>query len=351
VLFRSSGVGSWSPNKKKFPRGLKPLGDAIHKAGMKFLVWFEPERVHRKSEIGKKHKEWVFWRRPKASLRGTWYSDNGLFNFGNDQAREWLTNKISALIRVSGIDIYRNDFNINPHPFWTENENRDRQGINEIKYIEGLYRFFEELPRRHPGLWVDNCASGGRRIDLETMARSIPLTQSDTVMEPHPDWDQSQHMGLNHWIPVHSTLTWAQDLYHFRSGMTNGSCLNDDIRKKSFPTQACKKWLTEVKKIRPYFLGDFYPFFPVSTDTRQWSGYQLHRGDLDGGMVLLFRRGKSPFIDAELTLKGLLPGKKYKLKFEDSGKTVTRKGGELSKLYVRMDKPPSSMLITYKGVD
>jgi hypothetical protein len=51
---------------------------------------------------------------------------------------------------------------------------------------------WDELRQRHPKLTIDNCASGGRRIDLETCSRSYPLWRSDTqcCQKPMPVWDQ-----------------------------------------------------------------------------------------------------------------------------------------------------------------
>ena len=54
----------------------------------------------------------------------------------------------------------------------------DRVGVTEMQDIDGLYTFWDELRRAHPGLQIDNCASGGRRLDVETMSRSVlPLAQ------------------------------------------------------------------------------------------------------------------------------------------------------------------------------
>ncbi len=54
-----NGAGSWVPGAKQFPARAQPLGDAAHKAGMKFVLWFEPERVDPNSRIAKEHPEWV----------------------------------------------------------------------------------------------------------------------------------------------------------------------------------------------------------------------------------------------------------------------------------------------------
>ena len=51
--------------------------------------------------------------------------------------------------------------------------------MTEIKYITNLYRYLDAQVAQNPGLMIDNCASGGRRLDLEMIRRSIPLWNSD----------------------------------------------------------------------------------------------------------------------------------------------------------------------------
>ncbi len=48
------GRGSWVTNKE-FPDGLRPLSEAAHKKGLKFLLWFDPEGVGPGSLIAKEH--------------------------------------------------------------------------------------------------------------------------------------------------------------------------------------------------------------------------------------------------------------------------------------------------------
>lgn len=52
--------------------------------------------------------------------------------------------------------------------------------MTEIRFVEGHYAMWDELREKNPGLWIDNCAGGGRRIDLEMCMRSVPLWRSDT---------------------------------------------------------------------------------------------------------------------------------------------------------------------------
>ncbi len=51
--------------------------------------------------------------------------------------------------------------------------------MTEIGHIEGLYKMWDDLLARHPGLRIDNCASGGRRLDIEMMSRSFAVWRTD----------------------------------------------------------------------------------------------------------------------------------------------------------------------------
>ena len=65
-----------------------------------------------------------------------------------------MSKYIGDFLEENGIDYYRQDFNIEPEGFWAANDEPGRQGICEIRYIEGLYSFWEYLLNRFPGLPV-----------------------------------------------------------------------------------------------------------------------------------------------------------------------------------------------------
>ena len=338
-----SGVGSWLPRADAFPRGLKPLSDAAHGHGMKFIVWFEPERVHPDSRIAKEHPEFV--------LRAG--GGDGLFNLGDPAARKWLTDYLVDFIERSGIDLYRNDFNIDPLPFWQKADAPDRQGIAEIRYVEGLYALWDELRARRPGLWIDNCASGGRRIDLETLTRSLPLWRSDTQCCGHaePIQDQVQMAGLSLYVPLHGGGVWAFDPYTFRSIATTGTNVCPDPRRADFPADLAKAALAEAKALRPCYLGDYYPLAPITLDDALWCGWQLDRPELGRGFAVFFRRPKSPYVALDAALKGLDPAATYEVTFAESyepGPARTMSGADLARLRVEIPSAPGSLLVAYR---
>ncbi len=333
-----SGVGSWSIRKDHFPNGLKPLSDAAERAEMKFLLWFEPERVYQGSWLDRERPDWV--------LRIA-DNPNGLLNLGHLDARRWLIEHISGMITEQGISVYRQDFNMDPLAHWRAADAPDRQGMTEIRHVEGLYAFWDELLNRHPGLIIDNCASGGRRIDLETASRSVPLWRTDYDYF-EPNGYQCQTHGLHFYLPCSGTGSNNPNSYESRSAMNSGFVLGWDVHSPNFPAEIARKTAAEYKRIRPFFYGDYYPLTSYSTELDVWMAFQFHREDLKQGIVLAFRRPNSPYISARLNLQGLDPDARYEVKFEDSGdeKTVTGKA-LCDGIEVSINEAPGSQLITY----
>jgi len=102
-----------------------------------------------------------------------------LLDLGNPDARRHVLELVSGMISEVGIDVYRLDFNMEPLEYWRSTDEPDREGMHEIRHVEGLYALWDELRARHPGPAIDNCSSGGRRNDLETISRSYPRWRSD----------------------------------------------------------------------------------------------------------------------------------------------------------------------------
>lgn len=336
-----NGAGSWTP-KSEFPRGLRPLGNKAHENGLKFILWFEPERARPESAIAKQHPDFVRW--------GAGQEWGGLFKLDDPAARRWLTDYLAARLEEWGVDVYRNDFNIDPLRFWQAADSPDRQGITENHYVEGLYEMWDELRRRKPGLTIDNCASGGRRIDLETLSRSYPLWRSDTTCAAPVSsaWDQCQTAGLSFYVPFHSAQAWSYDAYAFRSVATTAVMLPNEIWRKDYPIPLAKRRTDEIKALRPLWLGDYYPLLPISLDDSLWCGWQFDRPDLGQGFAMLFRRPKSRYASVEVALSGVDGKARYAVEFVDEKRTVTMTGAQLAKLNVAIPSQPGCSLIRYR---
>ncbi|MHB0997845.1 MAG: NPCBM/NEW2 domain-containing protein [Armatimonadota bacterium] len=340
-----TGAGNWFHKPDDFPRGLKPVSDLCHKYGMQFILWFEPCRVVEDTQIANEYPQYVF-----GGKKG------GLFKLNDPEAREWLTNLISKRITEYGIDVYREDYNIDPLDFWRSNDTPNRQGMTEIRFVEGHYEYWDRLRAEHPGLWIDNCASGGRRIDLETCMRSIPLWRSDTCCwAGHPEWNQMQSGALSQYLPLHTACGWDTEYYIFRSSATGGALCQFAYQDENFPIDKAKAIIQEVKENQKYWYGDFYQLTQVTTSMDQFMAYQFHRADLDEGLVLAFRRAECNVRGIVADINGIDPSAKYKLEFIDDSakkvvKTMTGKQMLESGLVISIPGKGQSMVIRYMKV-
>ncbi len=351
-------VGHWNINPRAHPEGLKPIADAAHAAGLKFLLWFEPERALTDTPWTVEHPEWFLGeRKPGGNL---------LFNLGDSIARQWLTDFISNFIRDVGIDCYRQDFNFEPLPYWRAADAPDRQRMTEIRYVEGHYQFWDDLLRRHPGLLIDNCASGGRRIDLETISRSIPLWRSDYQCGPgfDPAGCQTQTHGLSYWIPLHGCGTCGGthdprrgDTYNVRSNLSASLefpiYFNQGDGRPDHPWGWQRRMIEDYRRARPMFNGDYYPLTGDTGAADTWVAMQFHRPDLGEGVLLAFRRKEAPFVSGDFRLQALDPAATYELTDADTRRKRRAKGRDLIEngLRIAMETAPASRLVFYATVE
>ncbi len=336
------GVGNWVINKKNFPNGIRPVSDVAKTLGMGFVLWFEPERVYKGTRLDREHPGWLI-RLPKNS--------NSLLDLGNPEARLWLTDTISGMIEREGITVYRQDFNFDPQEYWRAADAPDRQGIAEIKHIEGLYEFWDELLKRHPGLLIDNCASGGRRLDLETISRSAPLWRTD-YQYYEPNGYQCHTYGLNLYLPCSGTGNSNPETYFWRSSLSSALVFGWDINQPSFPLPQAKKSMEEFKRLRSYFYGDYYPLTAYDSSDEAWMAYQFDRPESEDGIVLAFRRNLSTVSTCQVKLHGLIPSAVYALNFEDYGLKISVAGKDLLEkgLEIKIPVAPGSLLMTYQQI-
>jgi alpha-galactosidase len=333
-------TGTWEVDTKRFPGGLRAITDHAHAQGVKSIVWFEPERVTPGTWLYEEHPEWLLG--PNGEQK--------LLNLGDPEARQWLTEHVDRLIVEQGIDLYRNDFNIDPLPYWRANDTDDRQGITEVRYVEGYLAYWDELRRRHPDMLIDSCASGGRRNDLETLRRAVPLLRSDYIIEPVGN--QCHTYGIAFWMPYYGTGSGATDPYLLRSVMCPHFTGCWDMRRDDLDYDQIRRLVGQWRRVAPYFLGDYYPLTSYSAANDVWIAWQFDRPDLGEGMVQVFRRADSIYESARLPLRGLDPEARYRIADVDSRRAQEMAGRDLvdEGLPVRIKHRPGAVILTYRRV-
>ncbi len=343
-------TGDWRVNPYLHPDGLKDVAHAVHAAGRKFLLWAEPERVRETTPVFSEHPEF-FFQTPREGEK------DRLLNLGDDPAWQYCFKTLSRLIADLQLDWYRQDFNFDPLPVWRYNDANEREGICEIKHINGLYRLWDALLARFPHLMIDNCASGGRRIDIETLRRSVPLWRSDMQCPESclPAVSQAHCLSFAEWLPFSGTGAGGEGTaYRMRSCYAPGLGVRYAYsEKRAFgdpaSMDAIRERCAEFVRVRPFLSEDAYALTVPGDAADTWSAQQYHRPADGAGIVLLFRREGSPYETAVFPLRGLDIESKYVFTDCDTGEQKRFSGHDLTGhgLPVQIGKKETSKLYFY----
>ncbi|MHB9130018.1 MAG: alpha-galactosidase [Armatimonadota bacterium] len=330
-------VGTWEVDRTRYPEGLRAISDHAHSQGMQFILWFEPERVTKGSWLAIHHPEWV--------LGG---NEGGLLDFGNTTAWHWLVECIDSTIVSEAVDIYRQDFNMDPLDYWRANDPADRQGITENKHVQGYLALWDELRRRHPGMLIDSCAAGGRRNDLETMRRAVPFLNSDYCTDP--DGAQCHTYGFNCWLPYYRGATDKIDTYDFYSNISPLMMLALDMRDTGLDYASARKLIEQWRQVAPDFFGDFYPLTSYSMANNVWMAWQFVQPEQGDGVVQAFRRADCGEPAKTFRLNGLDFSAKYEVTNIDMAGSIVISGRDLMEkgLPVEITDKPGAAVITFR---
>lgn len=362
--YPAKGIGSWLPDPVRFPKGVREVSDHAHDRGLKFVLWFEPERVYRGSTLWNEHPEWLLkWAdHDQAGVPQPERADIRLLNLGQPAARAWIAEKISGLITSEGVDIYRQDFNVrSPLEAWQLNDTSDRIGATENHYIQGYLAYWDTLLARHPRLLIDSCASGGRRNDLETMRRSVPLYRSDyqasrlSPVQPSKmttdvfNGNQTHTYGLSLWLPFFGSGDYAGDLYSTRSHLCPWMGVAVHLDDQPDWT-ALRRQMADHHAVANLFYGDFFPLVDFSDEETAWMAWQFIRSDKGEGFIQGFRREHNQATRHVVKLRNLKPDAQYEFMDLDSGRRTLFAGRELMEtgLELRAAAPRTAIILTFR---
>jgi alpha-galactosidase len=288
-----------------------------------------------------------------------WFVDIGeidlLLNLGDEKALKYLIDMTLSLFKKNHIDQLHQDFNMNALPYWEATDTPDRIGVTEIKYITGLYAYWDALRAHSPEILIDHCASGGRRIDIETLRRGYVFWRSDAQCWHDNDvvQNQIQNFYLNEWFPFHTGGVWvepkARDEYNFFSSVSNGLSDCTFIYKhnvpnpKEFDYAYHASLVREAIRIQPYFLGNYYQLSRSPENLENWYAYQFHCAEK--GMFMIFRRPEAPNKNEVFRLREIDPEAEYEIEIYGETEKTRISGKELRHYSITL--PPRSFRLVY----
>lgn len=315
------GVGNWTVDTERYDNGIIELSDYAKNKGLGHVLWYEPERVYRNT---------VFYN--KGIENEQWLIDTGdehvMWNLANEDAFKYYCEYLTASMKENGVTVYRQDFNFSPYEYWQKADNEyygGRTGICENHYVTNLYRFLNYITENIPGLIIDNCASGGKRLDLEMTYRSIPFWRSDYNCSIHFDLfeaTQSQTYGISFWLPISGTAQNAVSEYSLRSAITPLVLMDFYANYAEF--------FDLFHTQRELMTGNYYPLDFGSFDKNKMHSMQYMSEDGLTGVVMIYKRANVNKSEYNVTLNGLIPDTVYEISDVDGIIEKTEyKGSEL----------------------
>ncbi len=318
-----AGLGDWWPDATKFPNGLKPLADTVHARGMKFGLWIEPEMVNPDSDLYRAHADWIlhYGERERTPMR-----NQSILNLGRPDVQDYLIEIFDKLLRETPIDFIKWDMNRNAsEPGWPSHD-RDGREI-WVRYVQGLYRVWTELRKRHPGVIWENCSGGGGRVDLGMMAITEQTWTSDNTLVPARLRIQE---GYSQLFPASTMAAWVTDEekheypleLRFHASMAGALGVGGNLLAWSDEDRAvAAKQVARFKQLRSTIMGGdlyrlrsphagaFSAFMHVAKDKREAElfAFRMHRA----------RLGRNPLI----RLAGLDPEALYSVEGIEGART------------------------------
>ena len=330
----ADGVGNWMTGEERFPEGIKAISDYAAAYDTGLVLWYEPERLTNRSylySVGSEHDRWLVDLAPDAAA-----NDHVMWNLAEPEARDFLTRYISDSLTANGVTVYRQDFNYSPAKYWEyadKNYYGRRKGVAENHYITNLYTYLDTILTEHPGMLMDNCASGGKRLDLEMARRSVPMWRSDyNCDQTRPDLlmaTQAHTYALSFWLPISGTFINFGSEYGLRSSIM--PILQTPMSTPLSVLTAYAEERTDQQK----------QFFPVAFGGVDEEGVTaMQYGDAQSGCLLFYHHAKAPAGETALTFSGLTPDARYTVWSVDTPEqTLTLTGAALMRGEYTLTQP------------
>ena len=161
----SQTIGSWQPTVSRWPHGLKFVLDRIRAAGMIPGLWLEPEVAGLKSLLAQKPDSWFLVRHGKRVLKNSRF----LLDFRIPEVRAYLDEVMARLVNDYGAGYIKMDYNVDSLQGTEQNADSFGQGL--LEHNRAHLGWLESLLNRYPDLVIENCGSGGGRMDYAMLSR------------------------------------------------------------------------------------------------------------------------------------------------------------------------------------
>lgn len=371
-------VGDWQVSPERFPGGLKPFRDYVHGKGMKFGLWMDGERVGPESRIAKERPDWLArpygdfavggrHLRPLSEAQ-TGGGLGGMIDLTRPDVAEWMESEIDRLIVEHELDLFRLDYNIGNIGAGAYSEQSGFVENAYWRYYEAVYGIYARLSARHKHVIFQNCASGGARTDVgmvryfdhtwvtdwQIAPRAFSITNGMSMALPPERVDRLAGMGQ-------SGQRTAELDFQFRLQLFVHPSLNWFHLKDAAPNAVQQARIRNAVRIYKEFVRPIHPTSRIYHHTpvvkgfepRGWGVLELAARDRSRAVVGLFRLSDPAEPEYLLRFRGIDPGRRYRVTFDNSSESCEVDGIALTRTGItsRLETALTSELLLAEAVN
>ncbi|MCF7689156.1 MAG: alpha-galactosidase [Cephaloticoccus sp.] len=269
-----SGQGDWIPNAAMYPEGIRATADAIRAQGMLPGLWFEMEVVGSASTL---------WDRTDLLLhrdgRPLTVGSRRFLDLRKPEVGDHLAGKVIATLKAGNFGYLKVDYNEN---IGLGPDGAESLGEGLRQHLDGVVAFFKRLRAEIPDLVIENCSSGGHRLEPTMMGltamssfsdahecREIPIIAANLHLLMLPRQSQI-------WAVLRAKADLRRTLYLLAGGFLGRLCLSGDFAtlrpaQRALVAQAIALYKKSVPIIRR---GRSYRHGPEVLAYRHAEGWQ-----------------------------------------------------------------------------
>ncbi|WP_188700724.1 alpha-galactosidase [Microbacterium nanhaiense] len=252
----STSLGDWFADPEVWPEGLHPIIDHVRSLGMGFGLWVEPEMISPGSRLEAAHPEWVLG--PVDHHPRAWRHQQVL-DLARPEAFAYVRDRLDALLTEYPIEFLKWDQNRD----LIEAVHAGRAGVDA--HTRATYALLDALRKRHPGVEIESCASGGGRVDLGILEHTDRVWASDTNdpiersrIQRGTEMLLPPELIGSHVGPGTAHTTGRTTDLRFRASMTlfaSAGIEMDITRLEADEREMLAAWIAEYKRLRPLLHG------------------------------------------------------------------------------------------------